>query len=279
MGDSTRVIRATACRRIRPSGHTDAAESMLPKLRVMLTALVVASAMAVVASATLLGIRDPGNRMVDVPDVSRTLVRRAIIEVPDRQHVQMLAYTRRADELVRLRDLPTAPARAVVEYAERAQATALEPANVPAAPPPAGAAPDAPPSEPAVVASLAAVPEQAMEAPAAAPAESAARPEAVAPAPESEPASVTEHGGARIATAESTSGEIAAAEPPGEPVAGPKPHRAKSVRRHRKKPRITHIPGGIPPAASTGFPIDPPQTTSDTRTNNVLLNARLRSEP
>src|SRR5258705_497779 len=119
MGDSTRVIRATACRRSWPSGHPDAAEAMLPKFRVMLTALASVGA----AGAT--------------------------------------------------------EAR--------------------------GAA------------------------------ESTAKPEAVAPASASEPASVAEHGDARLATAESASGEIAAAEPPGEPVAEPKPHRVKSARRHRKK--------------------------------------------
>src|SRR5215813_4876563 len=140
-----------------PSDHPHAAVAMLPKLRVTLTALIVASAMAVAASATLLGIHDPGNRVVGVPDVSRTLVRQAIVDVPDRQHIQMLAYTRRADELVRLRDLPTAPVRAVIEFAERAQAQALEAANAPAAlpaPPPAEIAPATTPDEPAAVASL-----------------------------------------------------------------------------------------------------------------------------
>jgi hypothetical protein len=283
MGDSTRVIRATACRRNWPSGHPDAAEAMLPKLRVMLIALVVASAVAIMASATLLGIRDPGNRVADVPDLSRTLVRRAIVEVPDRQHLQMLAYTRRADELVRLRDLPTAPARAVVEYAERAQATALEPANAPAALPLAApvetmsaeAGPVAPASEPAAIASLAVPPEPATEAPATVPAESAAKSEAVAPAATSEPASAVEQRDARLATAESASGEIAAVELPGEHVAEPKPHHAKSVRMHRKTPRLAPA-SGIPPSASSRFPIDPPQAS---RATDLLLNARLRADP
>src|SRR5262249_44566319 len=74
----------------------------------------------------------------------------AIVEQPDREQIEMLAYTRRADELVRLRDLPATPVRAVVEYAERAQADAIgkpsDSGGGAAAPPPPP--PDPPPPPP-----------------------------------------------------------------------------------------------------------------------------------
>ena len=95
---------------------------MLPKLRVMLAALFATSVTALATSAGLVGTGDPGKRVADVPELSRTLVQHAIVEAPEWQHAPSLAYARRADELLRLRDLPTTPVRAVVEYAERAQA-------------------------------------------------------------------------------------------------------------------------------------------------------------
>src|SRR5262249_48536836 len=89
--------------------------------------------------------RDPARNISGVPDLSRTLVRQAIVEGPEGQQSQGLTYTsRRADELLRLRDLPVTPVRAVVEYAEQAQAGAAEGASAPpapaAAPPPHPAA-------------------------------------------------------------------------------------------------------------------------------------------
>jgi hypothetical protein len=87
----------------------------------MLAALFATSVTALATSAGLVGTGDPGKRVADVPELSRTLVQHAIVETPEWQHAPSLAYARRADELLRLRDLPTTPARAVVEYAERAR--------------------------------------------------------------------------------------------------------------------------------------------------------------
>jgi hypothetical protein len=109
---------------------------MLPKLRIILAAVFATCAAVLALSAGVLGPR-PGDDLVGVPEVSRTLMRQAIVAEPDPQF-QLLAYSRRADELLRLRDLPVTPARAVVDYAERAQARAAETANAPAATSPAG---------------------------------------------------------------------------------------------------------------------------------------------
>src|SRR5262245_66495131 len=97
---------------------------MLPKLRVMLITLTVASAIAVVASATLLGIREPGGRVAGVPDVSRMLVRQAIVEQPE--NIETLAYARGADEIVRMRELAVKLVRAEAEMAAREQDCADE---------------------------------------------------------------------------------------------------------------------------------------------------------
>jgi hypothetical protein len=109
---------------------------MLPSLRIILAAVIAACAAVLTLSAGLIGARDPGRNISGVPDLSRALMRQAIVEEPEWQQSQLLAYSsRRADELLRLRELPVTPVRAVVEYAEQAQARAAETASAPAAPP------------------------------------------------------------------------------------------------------------------------------------------------
>ena len=121
--------------------HT--AKAMLPKLRIILAAMIATCAAVLTLSAGVLGTRDPANNLSGVPDVSRTLVRQAVVEEPEWRQSQLLAYSRRADELLRLRDLPATPVRAVVEYAEQAQARAGEAARATAAPPADSATPPA----------------------------------------------------------------------------------------------------------------------------------------
>lgn len=106
---------------------------MLPKLRIILTAMIGTCAAVLALSAGMLRARDPNNHLSGVPAVSRPLMRQAIVEEPEWRQVQVFAYTRRADELLRLRDLPMTPVRAVIEYAEQAQAKA-ESAGAPPAP-------------------------------------------------------------------------------------------------------------------------------------------------
>jgi hypothetical protein len=133
---------------------------MLLTLKVIFATAIAACAVVLTISAGLVATHDPGERLSGVPSMSRPLVRQAIVEETEWQSFRLLAYSRRADELQRLRDLPTAPARAVVEYAERAQQAAEAAPAVPApaptvvatAPvvPPAPTAQPAPPSEPII---------------------------------------------------------------------------------------------------------------------------------
>ena len=123
-------------RRVRPvGGHpvTHAAKTMLPKLRIILAAVFATCAAVLALSAGVLG-RAPGRRSRrragGQPHAGAAGDRRRA----GLQQSQLLAYSRRADELLRLRDLPVTPARAVVDYAERAQARAAETASAPAAP-------------------------------------------------------------------------------------------------------------------------------------------------
>ena len=81
-------------RRVRPvGGHpvTHAAKTMLPKLRIILVAVLATCAAVLALSAGVVGARDPGADLAGVPEVSRTLMRQAIVAEPDRQQFQLLA--------------------------------------------------------------------------------------------------------------------------------------------------------------------------------------------
>ena len=149
---------------------------MLPKLRIILAAMLATCATVLALSAGVLGAR-PGDDLAGVPQVSRTLVRQAIVADPEPEQLQLLAYSRRADELLRLRDLPMTPTRAVVEYAEQAQARTAE-TSAPTAP--AATSPIDPATAPASESVTAAAPIPTVEAP---PADSAAAATTDAPPP------------------------------------------------------------------------------------------------
>jgi hypothetical protein len=291
---------------------------MLPKLRVTLTAALAACVMGLAAGAGWIGARDAEKQLADVPSVSQPLMQQAIVEDLEGQHLQLLAYTRRADELLRLRELSATPARAVVEYAERALAETADPTAAPAAPetaaaPPAetaaaGAPTAAPPAsetaatEPSAAVASAPPPFEPLPAPtptapsppasetanqpapsnvASAPAASASAPspdETAAPPTTAEPAPApaATSGDPQIANAQSGSGETAAVAAPerlddqsdGDAKAAQK--NAAQARKPKKKARVVAraVPARLPPAASTGFPVDLPQP-SYTRTSSA----------
>jgi hypothetical protein len=279
---------------------------MLPKLRVMLAALIATCAVALAASVGLLGMRTPGKSFADVPDVNRRLVQQAIVDEPDSQSFRMLAYSRRADQLLRLRSLPEAPARAVVEYAERARVDAQDaaPATAPAS---ATTAPIAP-HPPTVVANVPAAPTTAPApslrpapapepgpAPLPAPGTDAAAPAIVEPTaapdptagptttrvtpPSNDPA---RDDNLRVANLQTGVDVTSSINPPDSPLVTTKHrknkahHRPQSKVASQTKVRKILRPRRIPPTASTGFPIDPPQGSNESRGNDALINARLR---
>jgi hypothetical protein len=118
-----------------------AIKTMLPSLRIILAAVIATCSAVLALSAGFLGTRNPAGNLSGLPDLSRPLVRQAIVEAPEGQQVQVLAYSRRADELQRLRELPVTPVRAVVEYAEQAQARAAAAASAAPSTAPVEAAP------------------------------------------------------------------------------------------------------------------------------------------
>jgi len=267
-----------------------AANDMLPTLKVILATVVAACAAVLTISAGLIATRDPGEQLSGVPSMSRPLVQRAIVEETEWRNFRLLAYSRRADELQRLRDLPTAPARAVVEYAERAE-KAAEAAHAPAAPLSTivATAPAAPPpaSEPAAVVSPPDVPPAAqpapttvanapaaapVQAPAALPATAAITQPASAPPPArvetpaaaavtAEPAPAVASGGTEVAAVQSGSGETAAVKATENPADAKAHHHVRRhARRETHKKTIRVARTRLAPAAKTGFPIELPKT-------------------
>ncbi|HEX4553248.1 MAG TPA: hypothetical protein VH249_04645 [Xanthobacteraceae bacterium] len=261
------------------------------------------------ASIGLVGTGNPVKQAVDVPDVGRSLMQQAIVETPDWQHFQLLAYSRRADELLRLRDLPAAPARAVVEFAEQAQADAAlaepaadsttrtaalqvdqaqsTPANAGAPAPLAGtiaaepaAGGDAPLASPATeggasVATIVASIQDGAETTAAIAPPTLSR--VVLPRPnlkaraEARKKKLPAEGGQVASIA---AGATASAKTAEIPSVGASRRGTKIAAQPRKKRRhVARPPRQVPPDASTGFPIDVQQTNGQGTTVNARFGA------
>lgn len=247
---------------------------MLPKLRVTLTALLVTTVLALAASAGLFGSGVSGKHIADVPEVNRALIRQAIVEEPDWQHFQLLAYSRRADELLRLRELSATPARAVVEYAEQAQGETAERAPRPDIPGATGspAVATAPVAVPPTAAPDGSVTTGAIPSAASPPAPEAVTPP-VAIAPEPCPNGFTE-----VAAVQAGTDATETANVPDQRKPDTKRHHGLKVHKRPRPPRVANTPLRIPPAAQTGFPIDTTTMPApQPRPNDALINARIES--
>lgn len=257
---------------------TDAVHAMLPNLRMILSAVIATCAVVLAASAGFIGSRDPSRGFADVPEVSRPLMQTAIMEEPEWQHFQLLAYARRADELQRLLELPVTPARAVVEIPEHAEPAEPVIANVPTLAEPeeeSGTVRVALQHDP--VAAPAAAPAVVEADPADAPAPVAlpSEPSAAAEAIPTEPAAPAPQ--TRLANVQPGSAQTAAVRPPpkklkivASPTAKTKVAKAAPRKKNKKKPvRVARAVRRAPPAASTGFPVELPTQTNQ---NAALFN-------
>jgi hypothetical protein len=276
-----------------------AANNMLPKLSIILTAVIAACVAVLAASVGLVGTGNPVKQAVDVPDVGRSLMQQAIVETPDWQHFQLLAYSRRADELLRLRDLPAAPARAVVEFAEQAQAdaalaepaadsttrTAAQQADQAQSAPGGAAAPSAPAAPPPLaspaaeadtpVASIVASLQDGAETTAAIAPPTLSR--VVLPRPnlkvraEARKKKLAAAGGQVASIA---AGATASAKTAETPSVGASRRGTKVAAQPRKKRRhVARAPRQVPPDASTGFPVDVQQTNGQSAATNARFGA------
>jgi len=265
----------------------DAAGAMLPKLTVILAAMIATCVAIIAISAGLIGARDPDKHLADVPTVSRALMQRAIVEEPEWQHFELLAYSRRADELVRLRNLPVAPARAVVEYAERKSAEST-------------GAPAAPPAETIVASAPAAVPPTAEAAPAAnasisaASAAAEAAPVVIASAPPAAPVVEPPQAPSAPATAiapvpavPSVSATVAVAAPATAPASPPAPLAVPGVPPPAAtidpaapiaSIQLANVPSGSAATAAVK-PAEKPAEAVEGKTHHRKKTVRLRKEP
>ena len=253
---------------------------MLPSLRLSLGAMIATFIVVLAASAGLVATRDPSRGFVDIPDVNRTLVQKAIMEEPEWQHFHLLAYARRTDELQRLLDLPVTPVPAIVEAVPPLAESPVETAVVSEpAPPPAQLAEE---SGAAQIALHTEPPPQAAPAPlAAAPAPPA--PVAAAPAPADVPTieALLSEPSAPVSALPATPAvpvavplprpRVEAAAKTTKKQAATKPVRnAKTARPAPRKKPTARTAQRAQPTAATGFPVDLPKQSA--RNNQRLFS-------
>ena len=112
---------------------------MLPTFRLVLVAVGVALAALLAAGRGLITPTEGLTRVGGVPGVGRALVQQAIVGNPDAQHFSQLASVRRAEEIERLRDLPTTPTRIEAAAEEAAPPLRTDPQQTEVTPPPSAA--------------------------------------------------------------------------------------------------------------------------------------------